>query len=146
GDNPQGVGSVVFFCANDGTRGVELWGTNGTAQGTMLVKDIAPGADSSMPTDFAVMNNVLFFAAAQPATGRELWRSDGSQVNTKLVADLFRGSAGSEPLELTTLGNTVFFSAAAPQTTRGHRSTNIGRELWKSDGTAAGTSLVKDIW
>jgi ELWxxDGT repeat protein len=62
-----------------------------------------------------------------------------------LIVDLLRGTAGSEPLELTAVGNTVFFSAAAPQTTK-HRSTNIGRELWKTNGTAAGTSLVKDIW
>jgi ELWxxDGT repeat protein len=109
------------------------------------VKDIAPGADSSMPDSFAVMNNVLLFAATHPTTGRELWRSDGTSANTTLIVDLFRGSAGSEPLELTAVGNTVFFSAAAPQSSK-HRSTNIGRELWKTDGTAAGTSLVKDIW
>jgi ELWxxDGT repeat protein len=140
------AGALVFFSANDGTHGFELWRTDGTPQGTVLVKDIAPGGDSSMPTDFAVINNVLYFAATHPATGRELWRSDGSQVNTTLIADLFRGSAGSEPLELTAVGNTVFFSAAAPQPTHGHRNINIGRELWKTNGTAAGTSLVKDIW
>jgi ELWxxDGT repeat protein len=88
----------------------------------------------------------VLFAATRPTTGRELWRSDGTAANTTLIIDLFRGSAGSEPLELTTVGSTVFFSAAAPQTNGKRRSTNIGRELWKTDGTAAGTSLVKDIW
>ena len=63
-----------------------------------------------------------------------------------MIVDLFHGRTGSEPLELTAVGSTVFFSAAAPQITHGRRSTNIGRELWKTDGTAAGTSLVKDIW
>jgi ELWxxDGT repeat protein len=139
------AGALLFFTANDGTHGFELWRTDGTPQGTVLVKDIAHGADSSMPGDFAVVNNTLFFAATQSATGRELWRSDGSEANTMLIVDLLHGSAGSEPLELTAVGNTVFFSAAAPQTSK-HRSTNIGRELWKTNGTAVGTSLVKDIW
>src|SRR4029450_8741563 len=129
-----------------GHTGSRLWRTNGTPQGTVLVKEIAPGGYSSMPTDFAVINNVVYFVATQPATVRELWKSDGTQLNTTFIVDLFHGSAGSEPLELTAVGNTVFFSAAAPQTKRGHRSTNIGRELWKKNGTAAGTSLVKDIW
>ena len=89
---------------------------------------------------------VLYFAATQPATGRELWRSDGSAANTTLIVDLLRGSAGFEPLDLTAVGNTIFFSAAAQQTNHGRKGTNIGRELWKTNGTAAGTSLVKDIW
>jgi ELWxxDGT repeat protein len=139
------VGGSLFFSADDGVHGWELWRSNGTPQGTVLIKDIAPGADTSLPSDFAAVNNVLYFSAIHPSTGRELWKSDGSAANTVLVADLTPGSIGSDPMEMTAVGGDIFFSATAPQTNR-RRSTHIGRELWKTNGTAAGTSLVKDIW
>jgi ELWxxDGT repeat protein len=134
------AGGFLFFSADDGTHGWELWRSDGTPQGTVLIKDIPPGADSSLPSDFAAVSNVLYFSANHPSTGRELWKSDGSAANTVLVADLTPGSSGSDPTEVTAAGGNIFFSAAAPQRSSRHRNTNIGRELWKTNGTAAGTS------
>src|SRR5688500_3306290 len=57
-------------------------------------------------------------------------------VGASLVADLLRGGDGSSPRDLTAVGATVYFTA---------RDAQHGRELWRSDGTAAGTTLVKDI-
>ncbi|MFN6249748.1 ELWxxDGT repeat protein, partial [Microcystis sp.] len=53
-----------------------------------------------------------------------------------LVKDINPGSVGSYPGFLTAVGNTLFFQAYDGEN---------GRGLWKSDGTAAGTVLVKDI-
>ena len=50
GSNPQyltNVGGTLFFTANDGINGTELWKSDGTAAGTVLVKDINPGSDGS---------------------------------------------------------------------------------------------------
>ena len=41
------VGSVAFFYANDGVHGMELWKTDGTPSGTLMVKDIVPGSEGS---------------------------------------------------------------------------------------------------
>src|SRR4051812_32658049 len=46
------------------------------------------------------------------------------------------GPEGSAPTGLTTVGTTIFFQAQDP---------THGYELWKSNGTTAGTQLVKDI-
>lgn len=54
-----------------------------------------------------------------------------------LVKDIFPLSGGSDIREITTLGNSVLFSA--------NNSVN-GSELWISDGTEAGTKMVKDIY
>src|SRR5260370_29626052 len=56
--------------------------------------------------------------------------------STSLVQDIFPGPFGSTPKALTNVNGTVFFAAA---------DGTHGKELWKSDGTSAGTVLVKDI-
>ncbi|MFN9175065.1 MAG: ELWxxDGT repeat protein, partial [Synechocystis sp.] len=53
-----------------------------------------------------------------------------------LVKDIFSGANGSNPVNLTAVGNILYFQALDGVN---------GLELWKSDGAAAGTVLVKDI-
>ena len=57
------VGSVVFFSAADGTRGRELWVSDGTDAGTRLVRDINPGAAGSKPALLTRVGPRLFFTA-----------------------------------------------------------------------------------
>jgi ELWxxDGT repeat protein/VCBS repeat-containing protein len=137
------VGSTAFFRATDGTgvggHGVELWKSNGTAAGTVLVKDInAVGTGSSNPASLVNFNGTLFFAATDGVNGIELWKSDGTADGTVMVKDINTTSstASSSPANLTVAGSTLFFTA-----TNG----TSGTELFKSDGTADGTVLVKDI-
>jgi trimeric autotransporter adhesin len=128
------VGSVVYFAATNGTAGIELWKTDGTAIGTVLVKDIAPGSGSSSIANLTNVGGTLFFTANDGTNGVELWKSDGTTAGTVMVSNLNAGSASSNPAALTAVGSTVFFSA-----TNG----TSGVELFKSDGTT--TSLVLDI-
>ena len=131
------VGSTTFFAAEDATYGRELWKTDGTAQGTSLVKDIRPGSASSDPGELVDLNGALFFVADDGVNGKELWKSDGTPEGTSLVTDIRPGSGSSDPGELVDLNGTLFFVA--------DDGVN-GRELWKSDGTAEGTVLVRDIF
>src|SRR6266545_454556 len=61
------VNGALFFIADDGSSGYELWKSNGTPAGTVLVKDIVPGADSSKPGDqesyLTKVGNTLYFRA-----------------------------------------------------------------------------------
>ena len=67
--------AAVFSCLADyGVTGPELWRSNGTAVGTVLVKDIWPGGAGSFPSALTNVNGVLYFVADNGVYGRELWR------------------------------------------------------------------------
>ncbi len=130
------LGARLFFAANDGTAGSELWASDGTAAGTTRVADIYAGADDSQPLDFARLGTKLFFRARDVAHGGELWSTDGTEAGTALVADILPGPDFATPFELVPFGGAIYF----------HADDGVhGRELWKSDGTAAGTVMVVDI-
>ncbi len=41
------IGGTLYFSAIDGTNGAELWKSNGTSTGTVMVRNIGPGATSA---------------------------------------------------------------------------------------------------
>ena len=134
------MGDELFFTAIASTaQGTELWKTDGTEVGTVLVKDIVgTNNQGSSPRYITVMGNELFFAADDLGNGTnyELWKSDGTAIGTNRVKDINSGNDPSWPNNFIALNNNLYFSAYEPGT---------GYELWKSDGTEAGTQLVKDI-
>ena len=66
------LGSRLYFRANDGVVGSELWSTDGTASGTSLVADIRTGSASSSPKNFVAVGSQLFFLASDGTHGVEL--------------------------------------------------------------------------
>jgi ELWxxDGT repeat protein len=135
--NLSAAANGIVFAANDGTHGIELWRSDGTADGTVMVKDVYIGSGSSIPsTRFVAAGNRTFFPAYTPACGYELWATDGTQGGTYQVRDIYLGTSTSGPLLLDALGESVLFSARDSATASG--------QLWKSDGTEGGTVLVKN--
>ena len=85
-----GVGGTLFFTADDGIHGRELWKSDGTKAGTVLVKDIDPDDDDGYgrPRSLTGVGGTLFFTADDGIHGRELWKSDGTKAGTVLVKDI----------------------------------------------------------
>ena len=81
------VHGSLYFSATDGTNGVELWKTDGTAAGTVMVKNINSTGDSS-PANLTALNNILYFTANDGTNGIELWKSDGTAAGTVMVKDI----------------------------------------------------------
>ncbi|WP_313404202.1 ELWxxDGT repeat protein [Aeromicrobium sp.] len=124
------AGNRLYFFADDGKHGLELWTSDGTAGGTRMVVDVAsPNAppadedDDDSPyhsvAELQAVGDRVVFTASTTRHGRELWASDGTATGTRLVRDInpdqrdwftiyddypARGSRG-------VLGNTVIFSA-----------------------------------
>ena len=125
-----------FFNYDKGPHEEELWTSDGTSSGTLLVKDFFPASSGAGPFDLTNFDGTLFFSADDGAHGDELWKSDGTAAGTVMVKDIDPGSTGSFPSDLTNVNGTLYFAA---------NDGADGQELWKSDGTAAGTVMVKDI-
>lgn len=132
-------GDLILFAAFDDVSGYELWATDGTPDGTRLVRDIAPGPAGSSPTvpfdhSAAVTSRGLFFIADDGVSGAELWVSDGQPGGTARVADVWPGPVSSASEHMVAVGDRVFFAADDGE---------HGREPWIVDGN--GARLLRDI-
>jgi ELWxxDGT repeat protein len=136
------VNNKLFFRAQDSSGNSELWMSDGTAAGTVKVKEINPATNGfigSNPRNLTVFNNKLFFSAEDSSGNSELWMSDGTAAGTVKVKEInpaTSGTTGSHPYNLTVFNNKLFFSA---------EDSSFNSELWMSDGTEAGTVKVKEI-
>ncbi len=131
------LNGYVFFSADDFVHGDELWMTDGTEEGTKLVMDIYPGPEESHIDSLTTMGSFVYFIADTPEYGEELWRSDGT--TTELVKDITPLTDDTNFGGFRVLGNKLIF------TTDYSASGTSDEELWVSDGTAAGTMMLKDI-
>jgi ELWxxDGT repeat protein len=107
------AGDRLFFLAGDGEHGVELWTSDGTTAGTVLVRDITPGEGSSFLdlSSLTVAGGKVYFSATDGVSGFELWESDGTAAGTRRVQDIAPGALSSSPDELAVAGNRLFFAA-----------------------------------
>ncbi|HYH94831.1 ELWxxDGT repeat protein, partial [Hyalangium sp.] len=128
------VAGTLFFTAISPLEGRELWKVSAFGAAPELLKDIIQPLSNPGPGWLTDASGTLLFVADS-----DLWRSDGTTTGTWRVKDLLMVSnIGDSPPETAILGNTLFFQGS-------DGSFSSSRELWRSDGTEAGTWLVKDL-
>lgn len=136
GSNPSDFAifnGVLYFGANDGNSGKELWKYDGTNAPTM-VADIRPGSSGAAPSNLMTFNNRLYFTANNGTNGTELWEYDG--VNTpSMVADIAPGPGNGVRYKPVEYNGKLYFE--------GLNFTNYFA-LWEYDGVNAPT-MVSDI-
>jgi len=133
----------VYFAENSGNFGRELWRTDGTAAGTVMVTEIYPGTGSAFPSGHVnynpvIFNGLLYFPAQTAQYGPELWATDGTSGGTFMVYDSnpTRYGYGLLPHDLHVMGNYLYFA--------GDNDVD-GDELWRTTGRSYETVMVKDI-
>lgn len=142
------LNGILYFRAGSSINR-ELWRSDGTTSGTYLIKEINTQYNGnnfygSAPNNFLKVNGILYFEANDFTNGAQLWRSDGTSNGTYRISNFslegttYGSYSNSYRIrKLFDYGGSVYFFV----------NDNIhGYELWKSDGTLAGTSIVKDIY
>ncbi len=100
----------------------------------------------SAPRDFHSAGELTFFVATTPETGFELCRTDGTEAGTFMVKDIYPGPTSGVRFNSSQEGSLAFDPAIVNGEAFFMASDRVhGWELWKSDGTEAGTSMVKEI-
>ena len=127
------INSILYFYANDGVHGFELWRSDGSETGTYMIKDINSGSNynySSYPREFVLLNGTIYFIANSTA-GSSLWKTNGTEAGTIKIIDLY------DMRVLKAVKNKLFIIAETSGTSYGPH------DLWASDGTASGTVHLK---
>lgn len=119
------INNSIFYFATDNSN-LQLWSTDLTTNNTSKVKDLNLYYSNSNNIIAKVLNNKLYFVFQQ-----KLYVSDGTTDGTIQITNTT--NVGNYLYENN--GFVFFFG----------NSSNYGREIWKTDGSLAGTSIVKDI-
>lgn len=129
---------LYFFATQFRDR--ELWHSDGTAAGTALAVDVNTSGNSSEPYDLMRLDNQRFvFLANSVERDAVLWISDGTEGGTMPIFAEEEIIYEDTIKEILTHDGTLYFSAG------GFPDSDYGFQLWRSDGTAGGTSLLADL-
>lgn len=127
----------LVFLANDGVHGAELWASDGSDAGTLMLKDISVGLNSSSPEQLTAFGDWVAFVATEGSQGSffdflnlkaSLNVTDGTPAGTRVVEGL-PTSFNVSPIILGQANGLLYFSAVV--------NGSGNRAVFTSDGTSA---------
>lgn len=119
----------LFFQSYDPVNGREIWKTDGTIAGTVLLKDISPGNTGIDIGGAKVLGNKIIFNISSGSLGG-FWATDGTSAGTILLKSSPDNNENN--LEFIEFNNNLY-------------SGRGGRGLWKTNGTVSGTELINKV-
>lgn len=144
------VGNKVYFGAEHPAYGYELWVSDGTEQGTRLVRDITPGTTGTQLFLHGEIDGKLIFAANTTNYGLELWITDGTATGTRMIKDICPGDCTGTAI---TQSEKATWARAATSIVihndkfyfGGYDGSGDGIQLWVTDGTDTGTRKIPSM-
>lgn len=130
------VSGQLYFAADDGQSGLELWRSDGTAAGTQRVHDVFPGPEGADIEWLTAFNGGVAFAATTAPGQREFFWTDGTPGGLAQLTSLSQGGFASWFMGPHVTGNTLLFAGVDAST---------GMELYASDGTPGSATLLADM-
>lgn len=132
------LNNSFYFAGGTEATGIELWKSDGTAEGTLLVKDIIPGLTGSNVQNLTEYKGKIYFCATDLVNGAELWVSDGTADGTKMLKDINpsrvgSGNPSSSPRQFTISNGILYFIV---------NINSYNSAVWRTDGTVEGTTKV----
>ena len=126
----------IYFTFHEPANGVELWVSDGTISGTKHFKSCRSGNGSGWPQAFNILDNKLLFVAynENDYSSHYLWSTDGIEANTKPITKI--RIIGDSSTEWIQYKNHLYFNGLDEK---------LGEELFVTDGTSTGTTILKDI-
>lgn len=146
----------IFFAAFSDEYGYEPWASDGTVEGTYMIKDMNPGENAQGVPNGAgiftprVYNNEVYFRGYYPPYGIELVATDMTEGHVRFIADLNtnptpNGTANGFPDLFCEYDGVLFMKAQTGLDKESTDPINYGLELFYTDGTEAGTKMQSDL-
>ena len=80
---------------------------------------------------------IAYYTVDDGVHGTQVWKTDGTAAGTSMVSNINASGGGCRPTDLTDFNGTLYFIATVTTATGG-----IGQDLYETDGTPGGTTLV----
>jgi ELWxxDGT repeat protein len=138
------LNGISYFAADDGAHGVELWRSDGTPQGTKMVRDLLPGSGSSEPGTLSVVNDRVVLLAVGQSNHLIAWSSDGTADGTIQLKDFGVFVGGVAPNYLMDGEYAVVGSPNQQKLVFGISLQSGLSQTWSTDGTVGGTIKLLD--
>jgi ELWxxDGT repeat protein len=137
------LNGALYFFANDGIDGTQLWKSDGTAAGTTMVTDleqINPAYAPLSGSEVAGSNGTVFFEAdSNGSFSPNLYRTDGTPAGTSAIVTP-DSTTGFVANAIISGGSLYFITMQSSDSWSGNAV-----DLWKSNGTSSGTDVVASI-
>jgi len=128
------IDDLLYFSANKNDV-YGLWKSDGTLAGTTQLAALESNGSVVAINSLANYGGELYFSTFDGTHAADLWRSNGTSLGTYPWRALIAPAGTSVSVQLAVAGGQLFYNGNG----------GAGVELWRTDGTFAGTRLVKDI-